>query len=345
MVTQHYSAKGKTDHRPSLKFHEADYTDEKAMSVILRSYDVTLGVQPSSIGQSIPRKSTITGVIHFAAYKAVGESIEDPIKYYKNNFCGLVDFSSLLHNFGIKKLVFSSSATVYGTIADMGIPLREENCSHENTTFVDDGGIEKVVEPGCSGLTNPYGRSKWMCEAFLSDLGKSDSEWHITSLRYFNPIGCDESGLLGEDPRSPASNLMPLVLRVLTGVVPVLNIYGADYNTIDGTAVRDYIHVTDLARGHLAAFNAKGGGGLKVYNLGSGRGCSVLELVAAMENVSQRRIPTQIVGRREGDVGSCVARAEKAERELGWKTEKGLETCCRDVWRFLECASRDKNNA
>lgn len=341
MVAQQYLAHGKADQRPSLKFHEADYTEDKAMAVILKKYQAPLGLgfEQCSFGPEMPQESRITGVIHFAAYKAVSESIQNPIKYYQNNLCGLVNFCSLLGDFGIKNLVFSSSATVYGTVADMGIPLREEFCSHEKSKYSDDLGIERQIEPGCSGLTNPYGRSKWMCEAFLNDLAIADPEWSITCLRYFNPIGCDESGLLGEDPRTVASNLMPVVLRVLTGRLPVLNIYGDDYDTVDGTAVRDFIHVTDLARGHLAALGSKERGGFRVFNLGSGRGNSVLDVVAAMESVSQMKIPTQIVGRRQGDVGSCVARVEKAEIELGWKTEKTLEISCRDIWKFLERAT------
>jgi len=257
---------------------------------------------------------------------------------------GMIDFCSLLGEFGIKNFVFSSSATVYGTVADIGIPLREEYCSQQTTDFVDDDGQRKLVHSGSSGLTNPYGRTKWMCEAILSDLAYADPEWTITALRYFNPIGCDESGLLGEDPRDAASNLMPVVLRVIAGALPVLSIYGNDYDTPDGTAVRDYIHVTDLAKGHLAALKSRadrGDSGFRVYNLGSGRGSSVLEVVDAMEQVCGRKIPTKIVGRREGDVGSCVAKARRAEEELGWKTEKTMEMCCRDVWRFLERVSRE----
>jgi UDP-glucose 4-epimerase len=339
MVAQHYFAHGKSARCSSLRFHEADFTDQKAMAVILKTYEAPLGLDLKQAPSSSCRygKSRITGVIHFAAYKAVGESIQKPIKYYQNNFCGLINFCSLLGDFGIKNLVFSSSATVYGAVADMGIPLKEEFCCQERTIYLDDVGVETQKEPGCSGLTNPYGRSKWMCEAFLNDLANADPHWNITSLRYFNPIGCDESGLIGEDPRALASNLMPVVLRVLTGDMPVLNIYGDDYDTVDGTAVRDYIHVTDLARGHLAALRSKGNG-FRVYNLGSGRGYSVLDVIAAMENVSQMKVPTQIVGRRQGDVGSCVARVEKAQIELGWKTEKKLETCCRDIWWFLERA-------
>lgn len=322
--------------RPSLTLYEADYRNTQAITSILETYEIPLGFVLDPVAAGHQRRSSITGVIHFAAHKAVGESIKHPLKYYANNVGGLIDFCSLLGDFGIKDFVFSSSATVYGTVADIGVPLREEYCSQDTTVFLDDDGQKKVVQSGCSGLTNPYGRTKWMCEAILNDLAHADPEWKITALRYFNPIGCDESGLLGEDPRDAATNLMPIVLRVITGEQPILNIYGDDYDTKDGTAVRDYIHVTDLALGHLAALKSRADRGFKVYNLGTGTGHSVLEVVAAMESVCQRKIPTQLVGRRAGDVGMCVAKPSRAEEELGWRTEKSLETCCRDVWRFLE---------
>lgn len=334
MVADHYQKI--SGRRPSLKFFKADYRDKQAMTAVLEAYESPLGFALDPVESPIPRRSKITGVIHFAAHKAVGESIKQPLKYYANNVSGLIDFCSLLGDFGIKNFVFSSSATVYGTVADIGVPLREEYCSQDRTVFVDDDGQQKVQQSGCSGLTNPYGRTKWMCEAILNDLAHADPEWKITALRYFNPIGCDESGLLGEDPRDAATNLMPIVLRVITGTQPILNIYGDDYDTKDGTAVRDYIHVTDLARGHLAALKSRTDKGFKVYNLGTGTGHSVLEVVAAMEQVSGRKIPTQLVGRRAGDVGMCVAKPSRAQEELGWRTEKSLETCCRDVWRFLE---------
>jgi UDP-glucose 4-epimerase len=332
------------ERRPSLKLHQADYRDSKAMTAILEEYEIPPPFVLSPVESDLRKRSHITGVIHFAAFKAVGESIKQPLKYYANNVGGMIDFCSLLGEFGIKNFVFSSSATVYGTVADIGIPLREEYCSQQTTDFVDDDGQRKLVHSGSSGLTNPYGRTKWMCEAILSDLAYADPEWTITALRYFNPIGCDESGLLGEDPRDTASNLMPVVLRVITGALPVLSIFGDDYDTPDGTAVRDYIHVTDLAKGHLAALKSRadrGDHGFRVYNLGSGHGSSVLEVVDAMEQVCGRKIPTKIVGRREGDVGSCVAKARRAEEELGWKTEKTMEMCCRDVWRFLERVSKE----
>ena len=333
MVAHHYETVKIGCRRPSLKLFETDYRDAQKMSSILEQYETNREFRQVS---NLQRRSNISGVIHFAAFKAVGESIQHPLKYYANNVGGLIDFCSLLGDFGIKNFVFSSSATVYGTVADIGTPLREEYCSQQTTRFIDDDGQKKIVESGCAGLTNPYGRTKWMCEAILSDLAHADPNWTITALRYFNPIGCDESGLLGEDPRAAATNLMPVVLRVMSGDLPVLSIYGNDYNTPDGTAVRDYIHVTDLALGHLAALKSRSDRGFRVYNLGSGQGYSVLDVVAAMEQVSHQKIPTKLVSRREGDVGMCVAKAGRAQRELGWRTEKDLQTCCRDIWRFLE---------
>lgn len=212
MTDRHYETQQILHKRPSLRLVEADFRNEQEITAILEEYAVRSGYASDFPGMNQHRRSTITGVIHFAAYKAVEESIRQPLKYYANNVGGLIDFCSLLGDFGIKRIVFSSSATVYGTVADRGIPLREEYCSQETVAFVDHDGISKRVESGCSGLTNPYGRTKWMCEAILSDLAHSDPEWSITALRYFNPIGCDESGLLGEDPRLCATNLMPGVL-------------------------------------------------------------------------------------------------------------------------------------
>lgn len=199
MTLHHYQTQ--PSRAPLLEFYEVDYRDKDKMEAILRKY--------AAKAQCFQAKSRITGVIHFAAYKAVSESISFPLKYYSNNVGGLIDFCGLLGEYGIKKLVFSSSATVYGTIADQGFPLQERHCSHKRDVCADDDGQNISIEPGSSGLTNPYGRSKWMCEAILTDLSIADPEWCISCLRYFNPIGCDESGLLGEDPRAAASNLMP----------------------------------------------------------------------------------------------------------------------------------------
>lgn len=324
---------------PLMRLCEADYRDDAAVREILSSY-----VRPSSLHdgdtEGSPMQSSIKGVIHFAAYKSVSESISNPLKYYANNVAGLIEFCSVLGDFNIKTFIFSSSATVYGTVANSGVPLREEYCTHQTESFTDHDGATRATEGGCSGLTNPYGRSKWMCEAILSDLAQADPDWTILALRYFNPVGCDESGLLGEDPKGIPTNLMPVVVRVMTGVSPELNVFGTDYPTPDGTAVRDFIHVTDLACGHVAALSSASAGrvpkGFRTYNLGSGKGSSVYEVVGALEAASSTKIPLRKVPRREGDVGSCVAMPQRAEVELKWKTQKSLETCCRDIMNFLE---------
>lgn len=333
-----------TSQEPSLQFYEADYRDQPTMNLILSNYANSERAQADKDGIPVAVERTcrtrISGVIHFAAYKAVSESIQQPLKYYSNNVGGLIGFCSLLSDFGIKTFVFSSSATVYGEQANDTGRFSEEYCTHETTSFTDSNGQARTLQSGCKGLTNPYGRSKWMCEAILYDLAAADLEWSIFALRYFNPIGCDASRMLGEDPRSLASNLMPAVVKAMTGESPVLKIYGTDWETRDGTAVRDFIHVTDLARGHLVALGSApkfgdAGAGFRVFNLGSGLGHSVLDVVAAMEAVSGKKIPVQMMGRREGDTAVCIAEPTKAATELGWRTEKTLEDSCEDVLRFL----------
>lgn len=322
--------------RPSLHFHQADYRDQQMMKAILSEYS-----RSSSIQGKASRWSSISGVIHFAAYKSVAESVQHPLQYYSNNVGGLIEFCSLLSDFGIKTFVFSSSATVYGDMTNKGGRIPEEFCTHKPTTFVDSQGQKRTTIGGCTGLTNPYGRTKWMCEAILNDVAAADPEWTIFTLRYFNPIGCDPSGMLGEDPRSTPNNLMPVVVKVITGELPVLNIFGTDWDTEDGTAIRDFIHVSDLARGHTAALAAAASKhtsyqrGFRTFNLGSGKGHSVLEVVAAMEVASGKQISVQPMGRRDGDVGVCIAEPSRAEAELHWRTEMTLETCCQDICRFL----------
>jgi UDP-glucose 4-epimerase len=309
--------------RPEAKLFNINYQDIPSMQDLLDQY--------SSWTLRGERESQIVGVIHFAAYKAVEESIRSPLKYYRNNISGLVDFLALLDDYNIKKFIFSSSATVYGTVADRGLPLQEEDCVHKPTA---------QKEQGCTGLTNPYGRTKFFGEAILSDLAASDPSWTIVALRYFNPIGCDESGLLGEDPKGVPSNLLPVVTRVMTGQYPELKVFGDDWATTDGTAVRDFIHVTDLARGHIAAVTAAQSENLKenfrTFNLGTGCGYSVEQVASTMETVSGRPVPRRRVERRAGDVGSCVAVADRAHNELGWKTEKSLYDACRDICNFLK---------
>lgn len=310
---------------PELKLFDIDYRNQIAVRVLLQAY-------------STGRRSNITGVIHFAAFKAVEESIKNPLKYYRNNISGLVDFLGLLEEFNIKNFIFSSSATVYGSIADRGLPLREEDCVHHTETYQDSTGLDKQVVQGCQGITNPYGRTKFFGEAILADLATSDPSWNIIALRYFNPIGCDVSGILGEDPKGKPSNLVPMVVKVMIGQYSELSVFGSDWNTPDGTAIRDFIHVTDLARGHIAAVDApkQGTSNFRTFNLGTGSGHSVAEIVSTMETVAKVSIPRKMVGRRAGDVGSCVAVADRAANELKWKTEKTLADACTDICTYLE---------
>ncbi|KAJ4310501.1 hypothetical protein N0V94_008418 [Neodidymelliopsis sp. IMI 364377] len=326
LVKGHFTGGSKV---PKLDFYEADYRKKTTMKSILERYDSLHTL-----------KSTITSVIHFAAYKAVEESIHQPLKYYSNNVAGLIDFCDLLDSFSIKTLVFSSSATVYGELANRGGRLQEELTSHNTTHWTDKSGSKHTTLSGCTGLTNPYGRTKWMSEAILSDLAASDPEWKIYALRYFNPIGCDSSGVLGEDPRGTPNNLMPIVIRVMEGKMNELSVFGEDWDTEDGTAIRDFIHVSDLARGHVAAIatgtSVKSAAGFHTINLGTGNGSSVKEVVDTMQAVSGKEIKTKMTGRREGDVGVCIADPEKAAEVLGWRPQKTLEDSCRDICRYLD---------
>ncbi|KAF2177704.1 UDP-glucose 4-epimerase [Zopfia rhizophila CBS 207.26] len=370
LATEHFAAQDRP--MPALHFRQLDYRSPCMRSILASYSSYSIGRKASTpiteITRAVPsgfpfsalqrtdsgidmetddaqetilrRESRISGVIHFAAYKSVEESIRMPLKYYSNNVCGLVDFLSLLEEFGIKNFVFSSSATVYGEGANCGVPLREELCVHHPETFYDDAGLERQVLPGVLGLTSPYGRSKFMCESILADIARSDPSWSITALRYFNPVGCHESGILGEDPRQKPSNLIPVITTVLTGTKPVLEIFGTDWSTPDGTAVRDFIHVVDLARGHIAALAASAARKIKTpfraYNLGTGRGHTVREVLQSLEETSRRRIPVKEVGRRAGDVGFCVAEVRRAESELDWRAEKSLADCSVDVWNFTK---------
>ncbi|EUC41593.1 hypothetical protein COCMIDRAFT_40243 [Bipolaris oryzae ATCC 44560] len=315
---------------PSLMFHEADYRDVDAMSAILRQY-----------GAGSP-SSAIEGVIHFAAYKAVPESIQQPLRYYSNNVSGMVTFCTLLDSLDIKTLIFSSSAAVYGEVtSETGLRISENHCVHETREWTRTDGKTQVTHGGCTAISNPYGRTKWMCEAILNDLAISDPSWRIVALRYFNPIGCDTSGKLGEDPKTEPSNLMPSLLRAMDGRMPHLRIFGTDWDTRDGTAMRDFIHVSDLALGHVAALKAVSKsrlrcGSLNTFNLGTGDGNSVKEIVSAMQTCSGRAVPTVEVERRAGDVGVVVADPTRAAEELQWKTERSIDDCCRDLCRFLQ---------
>ena len=250
-------------------------------------------------------------VIHFAAYKAVGESVKKPIMYYENNLMGTLNICKSMLKHNCNKIVFSSSATVYGN--PKTLPIKEDFPL---------------------STTNPYGSTKLMNEMILKDICVANPDFNVMILRYFNPIGAHKSGLIGENPKGIPNNLMPYIVRVATGELEILSIFGNDYDTHDGTGVRDYIHVVDLARGHLSAIkNSKPG--INYYNLGTGVGYSVLDLVNSFERVNGIRVPYKIVGRREGDIDSCYADPTKAYEELGWKAELGIENMMRDSYNFI----------
>ena len=254
----------------------------------------------------------IDAVIHFAGLKAVGESVAKPIEYYDNNLVGTLVLLEAMRDHGVKKLIFSSSATVYGTPEQL--PLTE-TCR-------------------VGGTTNPYGTSKYFQERMLEDVCVSDKEWSVILLRYFNPVGAHPSGRIGEDPKGIPNNLMPYVAQVASGKLERIGVFGNDYPTPDGTGVRDYIHVVDLARGHLAALKKLEEPGVHVYNLGTGVGYSVLDMIHAFEKACGKTLPYAILPRRAGDIASCYASSAKAERELGWKAEYGIEEMCRDQWNW-----------
>lgn len=258
-------------------------------------------------------ENDIHAVIHFAAYKAVGESVAQPLKYYENNVYGLVSLLEVMQEAGVKQLIYSSSATVYGDTNP--VPFHE-------------------TMPTASA-SNPYGTSKIFGEHILSDLVSADNDWSVVILRYFNPIGAHESGFIGEDPHGVPNNLMPYITQVAVGKLEQLSIYGDDYPTPDGTGVRDYIHVVDLAKGHVKALDQTGTtSGASIYNLGTGQGYSVLDLLKAFEEVSGQTIPYQIQARRPGDIATSYADVTKAQQELGWVAEHDLRDMCRDAWRW-----------
>lgn len=268
--------------------------------------DVTDGTKVEEIFSN----HKIDGVIHFAGLKAVGESVSKPLEYYYNNLVSTMVLSKMCVKYGVNKFVFSSSATVYG---DQPSPLKE------------DMELKKT--------TNPYGETKAMSERILTDTANANDGFAVSLLRYFNPVGAHESGLIGENPNGIPNNLMPFVAKVAKGQLEKLSVFGNDYDTIDGTGVRDYIHVVDLAKGHVKAIeNLKDG--VNIYNLGTGRGTSVSELVNAFMKVNDIDVPYEIVGRRPGDIATCFADASKAKKELGWKAELGIEEMVRDAWKF-----------
>jgi len=261
--------------------------------------------------RAIFEKEKPEAVIHFAGLKAVGESVEKPLEYYRNNIEGTLTLCEVMAEFGVKRILFSSSATVYGDAQEMPI---SENCP--------------------KGMcTNPYGWTKWMIEQILTDLCTADESWQVTLLRYFNPIGAHESGLIGEDPRGIPNNLLPYVAQVAIGRRPHLRVFGNDYDTPDGTGVRDYLHVVDLARGHVMALE-KQEKGVQIYNLGTGKGSSVMDVVDAFEKASGQKIPYEIYPRRAGDVAASFCNPGKAYEKLGWKTQYDLNKMCLDAWNW-----------
>lgn len=278
------------------KFSEIDYLDKDALNKVFE-------------------ENKIDAVINFAGFKAVGESVQKPIEYYTNNISGALNLLDVMRKHNVKKFVFSSSATVYGNPEK--IPLTED-CK-------------------IGGTTNPYGTSKLFIEQILKDIYVSDNSWDIIILRYFNPVGAHESGLIGEDPKGIPNNLMPYIAKVATKELKELSVFGNDYNTPDGTGVRDYIHVVDLAKGHVLALNKleKEGKGLFIYNLGTGTGYSVLDLVHAYEKANNVKVPYKIAPRRDGDIATCYSDPTKAKNELGFVATKTIEDMCHDSYKFV----------
>lgn len=283
----------------------------------------TLSVEPATFYQgdirdeafldSLFRQHDIQAVIHFAGLKAVGESVSKPLDYYDNNVNGSLVLARCMRKAGVKRLIFSSSATVYGDPAQ--VPITESSPT--------------------GATTNPYGRSKHMVEQCLSDLYYAEKDWSITLLRYFNPVGAHPSGLMGEDPQGTPNNLMPFIAQVAVGRREKLLVFGNDYPTVDGTGVRDYIHVMDVADGHIAALQKVGEkAGLHIYNLGTGQGSSVLEMVDAFSKASGKAVPYELCPRRPGDIAQCWASTEKAERELGWKATRTVAEMAADTWNW-----------
>jgi len=278
----------------TVKFYEADILDREALNKIFDTED-------------------IDSVINFAGLKAVGESVQKPLEYYHNNITGTLILCDVMRNHGVKNIIFSSSATVYGDPAF--IPITEE-CPKGQ-------------------ITNPYGQTKGMLEQILTDFHVADPEWNVVLLRYFNPIGAHESGLIGEDPKGIPNNLVPYIAQVAVGKLEKLGVFGDDYDTPDGTGVRDYIHVVDLAKGHVKAIDyIFSNPGLDVINLGTGVGYSVLDMVKAFGKACGKEIPYEIKPRRAGDIAMCYADPAKAAKVLGWKAEKGLDEMCADTWRW-----------
>ena len=287
--------------KKDFKFYKIDYLNRKELEKVFE-------------------ENKIEAVMNFAGYKAVGESVKKPLEYYENNISGAITLLETMKKYNVKKFIFSSSATVYGDPEI--IPITEE-CK-------------------TGGTTNPYGTTKLFIEQILQDLYKSDNTWDIAILRYFNPVGAHESGLIGEEPQGIPNNLMPYIVRVAAGQLEQLSVFGNDYNTPDGTGVRDYIHVVDLAKGHLKALEKleKEQTGMYIYNLGTGTGYSVLDMVKAFETATGKEVKYKIVERRAGDIATCYSDPEKAKKELGWEAEKTLEDMCKDSWKYIQNQSK-----
>ncbi len=280
--------------KKSVTFYQEDILDKDALNRVFDNED-------------------IDAVIHFAGLKAVGESVKKPIEYYQNNVQGTLNLVDVMRNHNVKNIVFSSSATVYGDPAQ--IPITEE-----------------CPKGTC---TNPYGWTKWMLEQILTDVHTSDPEWNVLLLRYFNPIGAHESGLIGEDPKGIPNNLLPYIAQVAIGKLDKLGVFGDDYDTPDGTGVRDYIHVVDLAKGHVAALGQMASNcGVKVYNLGTGKGYSVLDVLHAFEKACGHEIPYEIKPRRAGDISTCYSKCDLALEELGWKAQYDIDEMCASSWNW-----------
>jgi len=280
----------------NLVFHQVDLLDEDGLDKVFAS------------------TASIDAVIHFAGLKAVGESVAQPLLYYNNNIKATINLCEAMVRHGVGSIIFSSSATVYGDPAT--VPIKED------------------FPLSC---TNPYGRTKLMSEEILTDLSRAHGDWKVILLRYFNPVGAHESGRIGEDPGGVPNNLMPYVSQVAVGKLESLSVFGGDYPTRDGTGVRDYIHVVDLARGHVKALQkTAGGSGVSIYNLGTGCGHSVLDVVKAFEAATGRTIPYRITARRAGDIATCYADAGKAFAELGWKADRGMEEMCSSTWKWQQ---------
>ena len=279
------------------KFYEIDYLNRKELEKVFE-------------------ENEIEAVLNFAGYKAVGESVKKPIEYYTNNISGALVLLDTMKKYNVKKFIFSSSATVYGEPEK--VPITEE------------------FKTG--GTTNPYGTTKLFIEQILKDIYKSDNSWDICILRYFNPVGAHESGLIGEEPQGIPNNLMPYIVRVAAGKLQELSVFGNDYPTPDGTGVRDYIHVVDLAKGHVLALKKldEEKQGLFIYNLGTGKGYSVLDMVKAFEKATGKKVPYKIAPRRDGDIAICYAEPTKAKKELGWEATKTLEDMCLDAWNYIK---------